>query len=172
MKNATIFSKKYIFCPECGEPLGKLIKNLLKCKNKHHFYINPRPTTGIILENEKDEILLVKREVNPNKGYWDIPGGFVDLFENAENSLVREVNEELGITLTEFKYLFSKYDLYEYGTLIYPALGLIYHAKIKKQKFTPNDDISGYEWFEKDKIPYRKLAFENLKKVFKEFTKQ
>jgi len=52
---------------------------------------------GGAIINEKNEILLFLRNVNPEKGYWSIPGGGVEFGEAIEDAVIRELYEELGI---------------------------------------------------------------------------
>ena len=51
---------------------------------------------GLVIKDHK--ILLVKRAHDPGKGYWTNPGGYIEQFENIEETIVREVKEEAGIT--------------------------------------------------------------------------
>lgn len=52
---------------------------------------------GAVILNEKFEILLLKRKKNPEVGKWSIPGGKIDMMESAEDAIMREVKEELGV---------------------------------------------------------------------------
>lgn len=52
---------------------------------------------GAVILNDDFEILLLKRSRNPEIGKWSIPGGKIDFMEEAEDAIVREVEEELGI---------------------------------------------------------------------------
>jgi 8-oxo-dGTP diphosphatase len=66
---------------------------------------------AIILENDNKELLLYLRDNKPGIPFpncWDLIGGHVEDGETPEEALVREVNEELGITLTEFRF-YKKY---------------------------------------------------------------
>jgi mutator protein MutT len=61
-----------------------------------------RPIVGvgaIIIHEER--ILLEKRKSAPGKGRWSIPGGLVDLGENIEHAVIREVKEETGLDVAE-----------------------------------------------------------------------
>lgn len=130
---------------------------------------NPAPTNGVILENEKGEMLLVRRKYNPKKGYWDLPGGFVNISESMEDAVRREIKEELGIDLKTFTYFSSYPDRYFYNGKYEKILGFIFVGRIKDQKIKPADDVASYEFFPKDKIPFEGLAFENLKQVLKDY---
>lgn len=161
----------FVFCPNCSTKFDKSFENSKTCSNCNlHFYINPSPTTGAVLTNEKGEILLVKRKVDPGKGLWDIPGGFVDLNENLEDSLNRELREELGINSRELKYLGSKVDIYKYSNRYQQTLGTIFEGKLSSdESLNASDDISGYEFFTKDNFPIDKIAFKSLEEFFREY---
>src|SRR3990167_5169640 len=100
-------------CLRCGNKLEKKSSRESSCpKCGYAHYVNPYPTTSVIIENENGEIMLVKRKYNPKKGYWDLPGGFVDLNESGEECSRREIIEELGIKLKKLIYLGSYPDKY------------------------------------------------------------
>lgn len=62
---------------------------------------------GII--QKKNQVLLVKRNIDPHKGYWQFPAGFVEYGEHIEDSLSREIKEETGLDLksSQFFQLFQ-----------------------------------------------------------------
>jgi 8-oxo-dGTP diphosphatase len=76
-----IEGKNRFFCPSCQEP----------------FYENPVPVAACVVFNENHEVLLVKRSVEPKKGEWCLPGGFVELEEEPEQAALRELKEETGL---------------------------------------------------------------------------
>lgn len=119
------FSKLYLFCHICGDRLEREGDNLMVCAQGHHNYINPKVTNGVIFENLLGQIMLVRRKYPPFEGKWDLPGGFVDPCENMEESVRREINEELGIDIENLSYFTSKYDFYEYQNVIYPTICII-----------------------------------------------
>ncbi len=92
------------FCPTCGQPLER--KNVegrerLYCKRCSKIkWQNPKPVAWTLLQKDK-EYLLVKRAENPDKGEWDIPGGFLEVDESFEEAAVRELKEETNIEASE-----------------------------------------------------------------------
>ncbi len=69
--------KDRFYCPDCGAI----------------HYENPKPTATLICPRD-DEILFVKRAVEPGKGLWGLPGGFLENGENLETGAQRELMEE------------------------------------------------------------------------------
>jgi len=62
------------------------------------IYENPVPATCTIVADGEKRILLVKRSVEPKKGYWCLPGGFMELDETPEQCALRELREETGLS--------------------------------------------------------------------------
>ena len=59
----------------------------------------PRVGVGAVIINERNEILLVFRNRDPEKETWSIPGGKVDLYEKLEDTVVREIKEEVDLDI-------------------------------------------------------------------------
>ena len=61
------------------------------------YYFNSSAATAIFITNRVGELLVVRRAKEPAKGTFDLPGGFVDMYETAEEAIIREVKEETGL---------------------------------------------------------------------------
>ena len=159
-----------LHCFRCGGVLSKKSLEYFDCKKcKYRHYMNPVPSNSLILENEKGEILLVKRKFNPKKNFWDLPGGFIKLKETLEESVKREVKEELGINVKKMTYLGSYTDKYLYQKIVWNILAFSFYTKMPKQKILIGDDITEYRFFSKDKVPYKMLGFKGLKLAIDKF---
>lgn len=104
------------YCPRCGKESSNNTKekNLFKCSFcQFEFYFNGRPCAQAILLKD-NKILLVKRNIEPFKGNWEIPGGFLNIGESLDEALKREMNEELGIKIIKSEYLVSLPAIYPY----------------------------------------------------------
>ena len=98
----TINVQKKSFCHFCGARLTK--KQLhgtirLFCENCNEaIYENPVPATCLVVSDNKEKILLVKRSAAPKIGFWCLPGGFVELGETPDQGALRELKEETGLS--------------------------------------------------------------------------
>ena len=162
---------KFKYCPNCKTKLQKINNRLIDClKCGFHFYLNPVPTNALIIENKRGEIILVKRKINPQKNKWDLPGGFLDFNETIEESLSREVKEELNVIIKNFYYLNSYIDRYFYRGFNYHTICFVFYTKIYEDlNFIPQDDVSEIKFFSRNKLPFEKIAFSGVNKALKDY---
>lgn len=161
------------FCSECKGNLKKDLANLLICQTcGFRFYINPKPVANLILENEEGKILLVKRKFPPKRGFWDLPGGFVDLRESLEQALAREIKEELGIPLGQPKYFGSYIERYLYKGKNYHLLVTIFTDTQDHPIINIGDDAADFAFFNVDNIPYKTMCCESDSQAIRDFFNQ
>ncbi len=166
MKNHTNMSPAavYKFCPKCAGVLKKRTDNLLICqKCGFKFYQNAVPCNAVVIENDKGEILLVKRKFDPQKNKWDWPGGFLNGGENFEHSVIREIKEELGVEIMINRLVGVYTDSYEYQHIDFPILCVAVFAKITRGEIKVSDDVSEYQYFPPTEILNMDLAFKTIK---------
>ncbi len=93
--------KEKIFCNFCGEKLRSAViedRERRVCSSCNHvYYENPLPVVSIVVQNERGDVLLVKRAQEPSKGMWCFPIGFAECGETIREAAVRELKEESGI---------------------------------------------------------------------------
>jgi ADP-ribose pyrophosphatase YjhB (NUDIX family) len=89
------------FCPICGRPLApeddgeRAIPYCAPCRR--FYYHNPVPAACCFVRDAHGGLLLVRRGVEPCKGQWSLPGGFMELDETPEQTALRELEEETGL---------------------------------------------------------------------------
>lgn len=132
--------------------------------NTKYTYDYPRPavTTDCIIFgfDETDlKVLLIERGIEPYKGSWAFPGGFLNMDETTEEGAKRELEEETGLknVFIEQLYTFSDVNRDPRGRVI----SVVYFALVKQKDFKAKagDDASKAEWFSVKDIP--KLAFDH-----------
>lgn len=160
----------YKFCTNCKAGL-KSEQDHKICPNcGKHFFFNGKPTATIILTNDKGQILLLRRAHEPNKNWWDLPGGFVDENESLEEAVLRELNEEVGLSAADIRYTGSFTDDYHYRGEIIPVVAVMFTGKAKDpSKATTSDEALEFKFFNKQDIPIEKVAFDNQREFLRKY---
>ena len=128
------------YCIKCGKITTKRNDNCFVCEAGHENWVNPAVgSTAIIIKDGK--VLYGVRSLDPGKGKLDLPGGFVEVNESAEDAAIRETKEEMGIDIELEQFLGTYPTTYE-GR---PALGLVFIAHAANDHIVPGDDMSGGE---------------------------
>ncbi len=127
-----------------------------------HKFQKPSVTADIVIFTIKEDdlkILLVERGIEPFKGEWALPGGFVRIDESLEQAAKRELEEETGVKDVYLEQLFSFGDPKRdpRGRVITIAYMALINSEDIKLKATT--DVSDAKWFSIKKIP--PLAFDH-----------
>ena len=130
-------------------------------ENKYCYkYPHPAVTTDCVIfgfDGTKLQVLLIERGIEPFKGKWAFPGGFLNMDESAEQGALRELREETGLTgafIEQFG-CFSEPDRDPRERVITIA----YYALVKIQHVVGGDDAAKARWFALDDVP--QLAFDH-----------
>jgi mutator protein MutT len=161
MMNETI---QWKYCPKCGG-IGLALKDkrCLCGVCGLEFFFNIASAVAGIIEYE-GRVILTRRGREPRMGMLDLPGGFVDYGETAEEGLVREVKEELNIPLSAMRYLISFPNKYLYNTIEYRVLDLFFVCQAERiDPIRPQDDVAEYLWVRREEIPVDQFAFESTR---------
>jgi ADP-ribose pyrophosphatase YjhB (NUDIX family) len=150
------------YCPECGARLQEpsvpdrtLRQDCPACGTVH--YHNAKPCAGALIERG-GKLLLARRGIEPFKGWWDIPGGFLEPWEDAAAGAAREVREETGLEVLPETVLAVITDRYGAGGDY--TLNVFYAVASEIGEPRPADDVSELRWFAPDSLPQH-IAFEN-----------
>ncbi|MCP5052916.1 MAG: thiamine phosphate synthase [bacterium] len=152
------------FCPICGQPLTiKFIegRDRLFCAScDGPVYENPITATAAVVFNQKDEVLMVKRNVEPQIGKWCLPGGYLEMDETPETGCLRELKEETGLDgeIQEMEGNFLG------ANELYPSIVIMgYSVTNVSGKLMPGDDCRDARFFHYKKIP--RVAFSSHRKI-------
>lgn len=118
-------------------------------------YVNPRIVTGVIAHRE-GRILLCRRAIEPRKGFWTLPAGFLELGESVEEGARREAREEAGADL-ELESLLAVYSIPRIG-----QVQIFYRARLlnEPQPGPESLEVMLASW---DEIPWKELAFPSVR---------
>ena len=156
------------FCPVCGSE--NFIVNNFKSKKCGHcgfvYYFNSSTATAIFITNRVGELLVVRRAKEPAKGSFDLPGGFVDLYETAEEAIVREVKEETGLQISAPQYMFSLPNIYRYSGFDVHTLDLFYRYFADTfSGLQASDDAESLYFLEKNEIQPETFGLDSIRKA-------
>jgi ADP-ribose pyrophosphatase YjhB (NUDIX family) len=148
------------FCSHCGNKVVfKTIENehlprfvCESCNTIH--YQNPKVIVGCIPIWE-DKIMLCRRGIEPQYGFWNIPGGFLENDETVEHGAMREALEEAGVALeiTHLQSIFS--------VTVVQQVHLHFLAKITKPIWHLTPETTEIQFFKPEDIPWNDIAFKS-----------
>ena len=131
-------------------------------EEKKYCYKYPHPsvTTDCVIfgfDGQKLQVLLIERGIEPYKGRWAFPGGFLNPDETAEQGALRELQEETGLTGAYIE---------QFHTYTDPnrdprerVITIAYYALVRIQEVKGGDDAAKAQWFALDEVP--QLAFDH-----------
>ena len=132
----------------------------------------PLVGVGVVIFNDKNQVVLIKRGNEPKKGLWAIPGGNVELGEQVSETAIREVKEECNINI-ELRDLLGVVDLIlkdSGGKVQYHYVLIDYLAQYSGGELKPQSDVSEAGWFyqnELEKLDIPEVTLKVLEKAFK-----
>ena len=129
-------------------------------KKYSYKYPHPSVTTDCVIfgfDGGKLKVLLVERGLEPYKGRWAFPGGFVKMNESCEEGALRELEEETALKGTYVQ---------QFHTYSDPnrdprerVITVAFFALVRIQEVEAGDDANKAQWFAIDEVPL--LAFDH-----------
>lgn len=147
------------YCPECGSrnlefkiPAGDKFERFVcqKCHTIH--YMNPRVIVGCLPVFE-DKIIICKRAIEPCRGMWNLPAGFMENGERAEDGALRELKEETGLEGKILK-LHCVYSI-PHVNQVY----MIFLTRINSRNGVPGEESLEVKYFMEQEVPWGDIGF-------------
>ncbi len=159
----------FSFCPRCSSIAFKSKDKgrSFWCEDCHfNYYINNSAAVACLIFNDSGELLLTRRAFDPNKGMLDLPGGFVEPEESAEEAVYREIMEELNLEVTEMDYLVSFPNMYPFSGMVVPTVDLAFSCKVENfDQLKPDDDVATVEFIHPEKIDMDELCANSMRQI-------
>lgn len=157
----------YRFCPLCATPLEPALRfdQIRPTCPRCGFIHFQDPKVAVIARVTYDgKVLLVRRAVDPGRGMWSLPGGFMDAGEMPDGALRRELQEEVGLEIEvgESLGIFPLVDMD--GDRVGIVLAFAAWPTGSPALQGAADDVSEAGWFAPDRIP-EPLAFESTQRL-------
>jgi 8-oxo-dGTP diphosphatase len=162
----------YRFCPSCGSALTPRRLKATEPERPvctacgHVVYLDPKVAVGTIIRaagTHDDEIVLVRRAIEPGYGLWVFPGGYVDLGEEVTGAAIREAREESGLDIR----IDSLVNIYSYGG--HSPIIIVYAATAIGGELCADDECLDAGVFRFDQIPWESLAFRSTSEALRDY---
>lgn len=164
----SIDAPHFKYCPMCGRamvikcPIGDVrLREICEGCGYIH-YINPIPVVGTI-PVMGDKVLLCKRAIEPRKGKWTLPAGFMEAHETLLEGALRETYEETG-AYAEGGELFTVIDV-PYASQIH----FFFLSLLDSFPSIPGPETQEQALFSEDDIPWDEISFTTVKSTLRHF---
>lgn len=160
------------YCPKCGSP--RFEEHNFKSKKCADcgfvYYFNSSAATVAFILNSSNELLVCRRAKDPAKGTLDLSGGFIDMFETAEEGVAREVKEETGLDVVKAEYLFSYPNTYLYSGFLVHTMDMFFLCRVENDTILEAmDDVAETFWMPLDKINPQDFGLDSVRKGVERF---
>jgi ADP-ribose pyrophosphatase YjhB (NUDIX family) len=151
------------FCSRCGGPLNFGFidgenRERLACSNCGFVaYVNPRLVVSTIPVTDDGRVVLLRRGIEPGKGWWAQPGGFLEVDETVTEAAIRETLEETGLLVKPGEIIGL------YARLEAAVVVLAFEAEVVSGEFRTNPEALEIEAFAPEDIPWPNIAFSTTK---------
>ena len=125
-------------------------------------YANPLNVVGTV-PHWGDKVLLCKRNIEPRKGKWTLPAGFLELDETTSQGAARETDEEAGAQI-EMEGLYTIISVPRVG-----QVHLFYRARLLSDQFKPGTETMEARLYAEDEIPWDEIAFRTVKETLEHY---
>ncbi len=130
------------------------------CETVH--YENPLNVVGTVPVLGA-RVLLCRRNIEPRKGFWTLPAGFMELGETTEQGAIRETVEEAGAEI-ELEALFTVLNVVHVGQVHF-----YYRARMLDDRLDPGPETIEAQLFDEADVPWDELAFKTVKVTLEHF---
>lgn len=125
-----------------------------------HFHFNPAVAAGLMVDDGAGRLLLLRRSLEPAKGLFGFPGGFVDRGERVEDAVSREAREETGLEVEDVAFLASWPNVYPWRGIEYPVADLFFTARARAgSRASARQEVEEVVWARPEEIDPATLAF-------------
>ena len=154
------------YCSSCGD---KVSLGIPEGDDRERFvcdgcgeihYRNPNMVVGTVPRWE-DRILLCRRAIEPGRGLWTLPAGYLEIGETVAAGARRETLEEAGARLGELTPL-ALLDLPHFGQVYF-----MFTAEMESPDFDPGVESLEARLFARDEIPWEEIAFTVIEKTLR-----
>jgi ADP-ribose pyrophosphatase YjhB (NUDIX family) len=149
------------YCNQCGAnvtfsiPPGDSLPRHVCNVCGHIHYENPRLVVGCVVEWD-DKILLCRRAIEPRRGYWTLPAGFMENGETTSQAAIRETHEEAGARIL----IDAPFAMISIAHI--NQVHLFYRGRMASPHFAAGEESLEVSLYQPEQIPWNELAFRSV----------
>jgi NAD+ diphosphatase len=173
MKHADIVPGAPYHCPQCSaKEFKRAMPKKFLCEGcGFELFMNASAAVCALITDDRNRLLVTVRARQPAQGQLDLPGGFVDPGETAEQAIRREVKEELGLNVETLSYFCSEANTsYVYGGVDYQTLDLAFTCQVQTPSLArAADDVHAVHFASLENIEPQEFGFVSIRKIVQRF---
>lgn len=159
------------FCIRCG---GRLEVQWVEAEERERpvcpacgfiLYMNPKVVAGAI-PFQDGRVLLLRRRIEPARGRWTFPAGYVELGESLEEAAIRETQEEVALEIGELSLL----NVYSYPES--PVVTVVYLSPIFGGEPRTGTEAEEVAFFSPEALPWEELAFRSTREALEDWVRR
>jgi len=163
---------QFRLCPRCGrDAIERHSKKSVRCPACGFlFFFNTAAAVVALITDPEGRLLVTKRSFDPAQGTLDLPGGFVDAHETAEEALSREIREEINLEISSLRYLFSVPNIYDYAGVRYHTMDLAFACEASDlNMLRPGDEVAEIIFLRPEELDVNAFGLKSMREVIARF---
>lgn len=158
------------YCPQCGgrlrlQPVPRDTRQRLVCQACGFIFYQDPKVAACTIPVLDGRVVLVRRAINPGRGLWVFPGGYMDRDETVEAAAVRETLEEVNLQVR----VTGLVGVYSYRTGV---VVIVYHVDVLGGELQTDHESLEVRTFSPKEIPWDQLAFPSTRDALQDFLRQ
>ncbi|MFZ5816581.1 MAG: NUDIX domain-containing protein [Bacillota bacterium] len=159
------------FCPQCGGRLALQFvprdqKERLVCQDCAFIFYQDPKVSACTIPLIDGKVVLARRAIEPARGCWVFPGGYMERGETVAEAAERETLEEVNLRVR----VTHPVGIYSYPTSI--VVVIVFHCEVVGGELAVGSETLEVRTFDFDEIPWDELAFSSTRDGLRDFVRQ
>ena len=165
--------KVLTFCPSCKSDRVEYdgVKEYACTECGFALFHNTAAAVGVFIEC-CGKVLFIVRNREPQTGKLDLPGGFVDPGESAEQAAIRETREELGIEIADLRYFGSYPNTYDYKGVLYTTLDVFFISATDRIPGGFGSEVREVRALKAEQVRPDEIGFDSVRAAVAEYVRR
>lgn len=156
------------YCPRCGgtlqlQSVPRDAKERLVCQSCRFISYEDPKVSACTIPVIDGKVVLVRRAIDPGRGLWVFPGGYMDRYETVEEAAVRETREEVGLEVRPTELI----GVYSYKTSI--VVIVVYACEVVGGELCIDAESDEVRLFAESEVPWERLAFPSTREALRDY---